>query len=310
MDREWSVTGPLLDVFPDPIFLLNPVKTLSRLPTAPSLSRSLSLLSAAVPLALLRSGHLLPSSGEGKGWGPPPPRPSPPSSLRPPLRPHLALLPSPLRRAPGGASPRHRLEGTSLRSPSPPSPPSPANGPLLPVPSLIPRCPILDPAGDLSLPPHRLVSARVSAASGASYTEVLACLVASSCGEFTNLFTVLKVSVKEDIGNEFSVIVCLYGPNTDLVIDQKRELQIQSPSGCFTSIGGSALGPQFVAEALAPDNPPLKYEFGLRSCFMTTLSLLLQESALAISPFLLYALVSQMGSQMKKRFLTSRQPRP
>jgi len=43
---------------------------------------------------------------------------------------------------------------------------------------------------------------------------------------------------------------------------------------------------------------------------MTTLSLLLQESALAISPFLLYALVSQMGSQMKKRFLTSRQPRP
>ncbi|KAG2549953.1 hypothetical protein PVAP13_9KG274926 [Panicum virgatum] len=186
------------------VFCVPMFKTLSRLPTAPSLSRSLSLLSAAVPLALLRSGRLLPSSGEGKGWGPPPPRPSPPSSLRPPLRPHLALLPSPLRRAPGGASPRHRLEGTSLRSPSPPSPPSPANGPLLPVPSLIPRCPILDPAGDISLPPHRLVSARVSATSGASYTE------------------------------------------------------IQSPSGCFTSIGGSALGPQFVAEALAPDNPPLK----------------------------------------------------
>lgn len=36
-----------------------------------------------------------------------------------------------------------------------------------------------------------------------------------------------------------------------------------SPEGRFTSIlsigiGGSALGPQFVAEALAPDNPPLK----------------------------------------------------
>ena len=36
-----------------------------------------------------------------------------------------------------------------------------------------------------------------------------------------------------------------------------------SPSGRFTQvlsvgIGGSALGPQFVAEALAPDNPPLK----------------------------------------------------
>lgn len=44
------------------------------------------------------------------------------------------------------------------------------------------------------------------------------------------------------------------------------ELQIKppsSPEGRFTQIlsvgiGGSALGPQFVAEALAPDNPPLK----------------------------------------------------
>ncbi|KAH9756326.1 glucose-6-phosphate isomerase 1 [Citrus sinensis] len=39
-----------------------------------------------------------------------------------------------------------------------------------------------------------------------------------------------------------------------------------SPEGRFTSIlsvgiGGSALGPQFVAEALAPDNPPLKIRF-------------------------------------------------
>lgn len=36
-----------------------------------------------------------------------------------------------------------------------------------------------------------------------------------------------------------------------------------TPVGRFTQvlsvgIGGSALGPQFVAEALAPDNPPLK----------------------------------------------------
>jgi glucose-6-phosphate isomerase len=36
-----------------------------------------------------------------------------------------------------------------------------------------------------------------------------------------------------------------------------------SPEGRFTQvlsvgIGGSALGPQFVAEALAPDNPPLQ----------------------------------------------------
>ncbi|KAL4556473.1 hypothetical protein LXL04_039127 [Taraxacum kok-saghyz] len=39
-----------------------------------------------------------------------------------------------------------------------------------------------------------------------------------------------------------------------------------SPNGRFTQIlsigiGGSALGPQFVAEALAPDNPPLKIRF-------------------------------------------------
>lgn len=42
------------------------------------------------------------------------------------------------------------------------------------------------------------------------------------------------------------------------------EMQIRTPAGGpFTQIlsvgiGGSALGPQFVAEALAPDNPPLK----------------------------------------------------
>ncbi|CAN6217788.1 unnamed protein product [Urochloa humidicola] len=42
-------------------------------------------------------------------------------------------------------------------------------------------------------------------------------------GGITNLL--LKVSVKEDTGNEFSVTVRLYGPNTDLVIDRKRELQ-------------------------------------------------------------------------------------
>ncbi|KAF0918446.1 hypothetical protein E2562_024231 [Oryza meyeriana var. granulata] len=36
---------------------------------------------------------------------------------------------------------------------------------------------------------------------------------------------------------------------------------LSSPAGCFTQIlsigiGGSALGPQFISEALAPDNPP------------------------------------------------------
>lgn len=38
--------------------------------------------------------------------------------------------------------------------------------------------------------------------------------------------TVLKVSVKGNNGNESSVTVRLYGPNTDLVIDRKRELQV------------------------------------------------------------------------------------
>jgi len=44
---------------------------------------------------------------------------------------------------------------------------------------------------------------------------------------YSLLLTVLKVSVKEDTGNEFSVTVRLYGPNTDLVIDRKRELQVR-----------------------------------------------------------------------------------
>jgi len=38
---------------------------------------------------------------------------------------------------------------------------------------------------------------------------------------------VLKVSVKEDDGNESAVTVRLYGPNTDLVIDRKRELKVR-----------------------------------------------------------------------------------
>ena len=42
---------------------------------------------------------------------------------------------------------------------------------------------------------------------------------------YSLLPTVLKVSVKEDNGDESSVTARLYGPNTDLVIDRKRELQ-------------------------------------------------------------------------------------
>ena len=44
---------------------------------------------------------------------------------------------------------------------------------------------------------------------------------------YSLLPTVLKVSVKEDDDNESSVTVRLYGPNTDLVIDRKRELQVR-----------------------------------------------------------------------------------
>ncbi|XP_050213524.1 probable ethanolamine kinase [Mercurialis annua] len=42
-------------------------------------------------------------------------------------------------------------------------------------------------------------------------------------GGITNLL--LKVSVKEDNGNEVAVTVRLYGPNTDYVINRERELQ-------------------------------------------------------------------------------------
>lgn len=36
----------------------------------------------------------------------------------------------------------------------------------------------------------------------------------------------LKVSVKEEDGNEVPVTVRLYGPNTDYVINRERELQV------------------------------------------------------------------------------------
>ena len=39
---------------------------------------------------------------------------------------------------------------------------------------------------------------------------------------------VLKVSVKEGSDSESSVTVRLYGPNTDLVIDRERELQVSA----------------------------------------------------------------------------------
>ncbi|CAN1216738.1 Probable ethanolamine kinase [Linum perenne] len=43
-------------------------------------------------------------------------------------------------------------------------------------------------------------------------------------GGITNLL--LKVSVKEENGDESAVTVRLYGPNTDYVINRERELQV------------------------------------------------------------------------------------
>lgn len=40
------------------------------------------------------------------------------------------------------------------------------------------------------------------------------------------LHAVLKVTVKEEDGNDVSVTVRLYGPNTDYVINRERELQV------------------------------------------------------------------------------------
>lgn len=40
------------------------------------------------------------------------------------------------------------------------------------------------------------------------------------------LHAVLKASVKEEDGNDVSVTVRLYGPNTDYVINRERELQV------------------------------------------------------------------------------------
>lgn len=37
---------------------------------------------------------------------------------------------------------------------------------------------------------------------------------------------VLKVTVKEETGNDVSLTVRLYGPNTDYVINRERELQV------------------------------------------------------------------------------------
>ena len=51
-------------------------------------------------------------------------------------------------------------------------------------------------------------------------------MVVFNCSECL-LLAVLKVSVKEGTDSESSVTVRLYGPNTDMVIDRERELQVR-----------------------------------------------------------------------------------
>ncbi|XP_008784349.2 probable ethanolamine kinase [Phoenix dactylifera] len=58
-------------------------------------------------------------------------------------------------------------------------------------------------------------------------------------GGITNLL--LKVSVKEESGNDVSLTVRLYGPNTDLVIDRKREL-LAIPYLSAAGFGAKLLG--------------------------------------------------------------------
>ena len=41
------------------------------------------------------------------------------------------------------------------------------------------------------------------------------------------ILSVLKVSVREANGHNVSLTVRLYGPNSDLVIDREREMQVR-----------------------------------------------------------------------------------
>uniref|UniRef100_A0A0E0HDQ2 Uncharacterized protein n=1 Tax=Oryza nivara TaxID=4536 RepID=A0A0E0HDQ2_ORYNI len=50
------------------------------------------------------------------------------------------------------------------------------------------------------------------------------------------LLAVLKVSAEDGKGNKSSVTVHLYGPNTDLVVDRKRELQQAQRTSLFFQI--------------------------------------------------------------------------
>ncbi|KAK3436603.1 hypothetical protein EUGRSUZ_C01144 [Eucalyptus grandis] len=57
-----------------------------------------------------------------------------------------------------------------------------------------------------------------------SWHRHLRCPAETVSGGITNLL--LKVSVKEESGNEESITVRLYGPNTEYVIDREREFHV------------------------------------------------------------------------------------
>lgn len=48
-----------------------------------------------------------------------------------------------------------------------------------------------------------------------------------SKNQISTFHAVLKVSVKEENGNDVSVTVRLYGPNTDYFINRERELKVR-----------------------------------------------------------------------------------
>ncbi|THG04284.1 hypothetical protein TEA_027258 [Camellia sinensis var. sinensis] len=84
--------------------------------------------------------------------------------------------------------------------------------------------------------------------------------------EIKSLIPKLSTCEIERVGDLFKSGKELNAKITSLELELKSIKPPTSPEGRFTQvlsvgIGGSALGPQFVAEALAPDNPPLKIRF-------------------------------------------------
>ncbi|KAG8056872.1 hypothetical protein GUJ93_ZPchr0002g25962 [Zizania palustris] len=100
----------------------------------------------------------------------------------------------------------------------------PAMAVVAPAPADVPAS---DASVDIALPlpemtPH-IIGICKDLVSGWSSLDSSRFSIETVSGGITNLL--LKVSVDDGTGNKFAVTVRLYGPNTDLVIDRKRELQ-------------------------------------------------------------------------------------